>query len=58
MKILLGCLNINGLGGSELYHYELARQLSILKIDITLFSLRPINSNNETRQNLNKLNIQ
>jgi hypothetical protein len=27
MKILLGCLNANGLGGSELYHYELAREL-------------------------------
>jgi hypothetical protein len=57
MKVLLGCLNINGLGGSELYHHELARQLSLLNIDITLFSLRPIDSNNETRQNLNKLNI-
>ena len=40
MKILLGCLNVNGLGGSELYHYELARQLSILEVNVTclLFS--------------------
>lgn len=57
MKILLGCLNVNGLGGSELYHYELARQLSILKVNVTLFSLRPVDSNDETRQNLSKLNI-
>jgi glycosyltransferase involved in cell wall biosynthesis len=57
MKVLLGCLNVNGLGGSELYHYELARQLSFLGIDITLFSLRPIDPNNEVRKNLNRLNI-
>lgn len=42
MKILLGCLNANGLGGSELYHYELARELDAIGHDVTLFTLRQI----------------
>ena len=31
--------NVNGLGGSELYHYELVKELHLLGHDITLFSL-------------------
>lgn len=49
MKILLGCLNANGLGGSELYHYELARALDSLGHDVTLFTLREIDWMDEMR---------
>lgn len=42
MKILLACLNANGLGGSELYHYELARELDAVGHEVTLFTLRQI----------------
>lgn len=52
MKILLGCLNANGLGGSELYHYELARELDQLGHDITLFTMRPIDWTDQVRLNL------
>ena len=52
MKILLGCLNANGMGGSELYHYELARELDAAGIDVTLFTLRQINTNDRVRLNL------
>jgi hypothetical protein len=52
MKILLGCLNANGLGGSELYHYELARELDELGHDITLFTMRPIDWTDQVRLNL------
>ena len=52
MKILLGCLNANGLGGSELYHYELARELDALGHDVTLFTLREIDWMDEVRLKL------
>ena len=52
MKILLGCLNANGLGGSELYHYELARELDELGHDITLFTMRPIDWTDQVRLKL------
>jgi hypothetical protein len=52
MKILLGCLNANGLGGSELYHYELARELDLLGHDVTLFTLRQIDWMDEVRLRL------
>lgn len=52
MKILLGCLNANGLGGSELYHYELARELDIAGHDVTLFTLRQIDWTNQVRLKL------
>jgi hypothetical protein len=52
MKILLGCLNANGLGGSELYHYELARELDAAGHDVTLFTLRQIDWMNEVRLKL------
>lgn len=52
MKILLGCINANGLGGSELYHFELARELHELGMDVTLFTLRPIDHNCEVRSKL------
>ena len=52
MKILLGCLNANGLGGSELYHYELARELDSLGHDVTLFTMRQIDWTNEVRLKL------
>jgi hypothetical protein len=52
MKILLGCLNANGLGGSELYHYELARELDTLGHDVTLFTLREIDWMDEVRLKL------
>ena len=49
MKILLACLNANGLGGSELYHYELARELYNLGCDVTLFTLHTINREDQVR---------
>ena len=49
MKILLGCINANGLGGSELYHYELARELEVAGQDVTLFTLRQIDWNDQVR---------
>ena len=52
MKILLGCLNANGLGGSELYHYELARELDAAGHDVTLFTLREIDWMDEVRLKL------
>jgi len=52
MKILLGCLNANGLGGSELYHYELTRELDALGHDVTLFTLRPIDWTDQVRLKL------
>lgn len=52
MKILLGCLNANGLGGSELYHYELARELDVAGHDVTLFTMRQIDWTNEVRLKL------
>ena len=52
MKILLGCLNANGLGGSELYHYELARELHLLGHDVTLFTLRQIDPTDQVRLKL------
>jgi hypothetical protein len=52
MKILLSCINANGTGGSEMYHYELARELDALGHDVTLFTLRQIDWSNEVRLKL------
>jgi hypothetical protein len=52
MKILLSCINANGLGGSEMYHYELARELDLLGHDVTLFTLRQIDWMDQVRLQL------
>ena len=52
MKILLACINTNGLGGSELYHYELARELDRAGHDVTLFTLRQIDWTDQVRLKL------
>jgi len=57
MKILLGCLNVNGLGGSEMYHYELARELTEAGHDIDLFTFGNIDVTDNTRIKLNNLGI-
>jgi hypothetical protein len=57
MKVLVSCLNVNGLGGSELYHYELVKELHNIGIDVTLFTLRPADQNDQVRVKLNELNI-
>jgi hypothetical protein len=57
MKILVGCLNVNGLGGSELYHYELVKELNNAGVNITLFTKRPIDLNDQVRIKLNELGI-
>jgi hypothetical protein len=57
MKILLGCVNVNGLGGSEMYHYELAKELFLANNDITLFTLKDINPLDPLRQKLTKLGV-
>jgi len=57
MKILLGCLNVNGLGGSEMYHYELTRELHQHGCDVTLFSLKEINYEDQVRKMLTKLGV-
>jgi hypothetical protein len=57
MKILIACLNANGLGGSELYHYELVKELHAVDIDVTLYTERHINLNDQVRIKLNELGI-
>ena len=57
MRILMGCLNVNGLGGSELYHYELARELALAGNSIDLFTLRNIDYTDQVRAKLLKLDI-
>ena len=57
MKVLLACLNVNGLGGSELYHYELVKELHKDNIDVTLFTGRPSDPNDQIRIKLNELGI-
>lgn len=57
MKILLGCLNVNGLGGSELYHYELAKELHLLGNDVTLFTAREIDGTDIVRKKLYEIGI-
>jgi hypothetical protein len=57
MKILLGCLNANGLGGSELYHYELAKELHLSGNDVTLFTARQIDKNDIVRKKLYELGV-
>lgn len=57
MRILLGCLNANGLGGSELYHYELARELHIAGNEVDLLTLRNIDVSDQVRTKLNNLGI-
>ena len=52
MKILLACINANSLGGSEMYHYELARELDSIGHDVTLFTLRQIDWMDQTRLKL------
>jgi len=56
MKVLLACLNVNGLGGSELYHYELAKELHSL-CELTLFTLREIDPNDQVRVRLTELGV-
>lgn len=57
MKILLGCINVNDLGGSEMYHYELAKELYLLGNDITLFTLRPIDYTDDRRKSLSNMGV-
>lgn len=57
MKILLGCINVNGLGGSEMYHYELAKELSLANNEVVLFTLKNINPSDPLRQKLNELGV-
>lgn len=57
MKILLACLNVNGLGGSELFHYELAREFKINGLDFDLFTIRPPDPQDQVRIRLTNLGI-
>ena len=57
MRILLACLNVNGLGGSEMYHYELVRELHKQGVDVTLFTLREIDHGDQVRKRLAQLGI-
>jgi hypothetical protein len=57
MRVLVGCLNVNGLGGSELYHYELARELHAAGNEVDLFTLRNIEPNDQVRVRLSELGI-
>lgn len=57
MKILVACLNVNGFGGSEMYHYELVRELNLLGNDVTLFSLRDIDRGDSVRKKLDEFEI-
>lgn len=57
MKVLVSCINGNGLAGSEMYHYELVRELHSNGIDVTLFTLNDINRNDQVRIKLYELGI-
>ena len=57
MKILISCLNLNNIAGSELYHYELCRELKLLGNDITLLTIRTIDPNFELRIKLNEIGV-
>lgn len=57
MKILVGCLNANGLGGSELYHYELVRELHNEGINVTLFTAREVDKNDIVRKKLYEIGV-
>ena len=57
MKILLGCTSVNGLGGSEMYHYELAKELTLQGNDLTLFTLRKIEYSDPLREKLSEMKI-
>jgi hypothetical protein len=57
MKILLGCINANSLGGSEMYHYELSRELHLSGNDVTLFTLRPIDYLDDRRKSLMSMGV-
>ncbi len=51
-KILIACLNANGVGGSELYHLELVNALSKFDIDLTFSTLVP-KTENDIRKKIN-----
>ena len=57
MKILLGCLNANGIAGSEMFHYELVRELHLMKQDVTLFTLRNIDPQDQVRIKLTEMGV-
>jgi len=57
MKVLVSCINGNGLAGSEMYHYELVRELHSNGIDVTLFTLNDINRNDQVRIKLYELGV-
>jgi hypothetical protein len=44
MKILVACTRIDEIGGSELYHYELCKELSTQGHDVTLCTYLPVDS--------------
>lgn len=58
MRVLVGCLNANGLGGSEMYHYELVRELHRKGVDVTFFTLRNIDYNDQVREKLKQIGIE
>lgn len=57
MRILLGCINANDLGGSEMYHYELAKELHLLGNQVTLLTLRPVDHTDDRRKALAELGV-
>lgn len=46
MKILVACTRIDEIAGSELYHYELCKELSTQGHDVTLCTYLPVDSPN------------
>lgn len=57
MNILLACLNVNDLGGSELYHYELAKELFLLGNKVTLATIREPDNSDPRRITLKSLGV-
>ena len=57
MKILLSCIDINGIGGSEMYHYELSRGLKKLGHDVSLLVYRDTHTESIIKQKLEILSI-
>lgn len=57
MKVLVGCVSIDLLGGSQVYHYELVKGLHNAGVDVTLCTFRPFDTNGEIANRLRDLGI-
>lgn len=57
MKVLIGCITIDSLGGSQVYHYELVKGLHNAGIEVTLCTFKSTDTNGEIAVRLRELGI-